>query len=439
MERPRTRYARSGEFAIAYQVHGSGDHDILWGAGPFSNVDTILDVPEAARFFERLGQFARVIRYDRRDSGLSDPVRDDLALEAHAYDALAVMDAAESQRPWLVGAQEGSRGQALVAAMHPERVAGLWAFTPTVGPPTVTAPEAAATFARELAQLHWPDAIVNIAAPDWAPDPARNAVLARYFCSCATPRQAERTLRMMVEGNVADALPLVQAPALVVRPRDLELIPYEAVKAFADAIPGAVYQEIPGNAASPWVLDVELLADIIEEFVTGTKPRRVSNRVLATVLFTDLVDSTRRAAELGDREWTRLLDRHLDSVRATIAAFDGQVVKPTGDGVLALLAGPAQAVRCAESVIADAQVLGLQVRTGVHTGEIDRTGDDVAGVGVHLAARITDAAQAGEVLVSRTVRDLAIGSELAFADRGEHELKGIPDRWTLYAASSGQP
>jgi class 3 adenylate cyclase len=211
------------------------------------------------------------------------------------------------------------------------------------------------------------------------------------------------------------------------------------VKPFVDAIPGAVYQEIPGNAASPWANDVELLADSVEEFVTGTKPRRVSNRVLATVLFTDLVDSTRRAADLGDRAWTDLLERHLASVRATIAAFDGQVVKPTGDGVLALLAGPAQAVRCAEAVIADAQVLGLQVRTGVHTGEIERGGDDVAGVSVHLAARIMAAAQAGEVLVSRTVRDLAIGSELAFTERGEHALKGIPDRWALYAASSAQP
>lgn len=206
------------------------------------------------------------------------------------------------------------------------------------------------------------------------------------------------------------------------------------MREFTDLIPGARLREIPGDAAAIFALDVDLIADIVEEFVTGAAPVLPTNRILATVMFTDLVDSTKRAAQSGDRAWANSLDRHLAATRAAVEAHGGQTVKTTGDGVLALFTGPAQGVRCAEQVIADAHGLGLDVRTGLHTGEVERTRDDVAGVAVHLAARITGQAHAGEILVSRTVRDLVIGSELSFTERGEHELKGIPDRWTIYAA-----
>jgi class 3 adenylate cyclase len=207
----------------------------------------------------------------------------------------------------------------------------------------------------------------------------------------------------------------------------------EAVQEFADLVPGAEFREIPGDAVLIYALDVELLADIIEEFTTGSAPSPPTNRILATVLFTDLVDSTRRAVQSGDRAWAGVLEQHFEQSRAAVEAHGGEMIKSTGDGVLALFPGPAQGVRCAGRIIGDARGKGLEVRTGLHTGEVERSGDDIAGLGVHLAARIMALAGAGEILVSRTVRDLVIGSELVFAERGEHELKGIPDRWAIYA------
>jgi class 3 adenylate cyclase len=240
---------------------------------------------------------------------------------------------------------------------------------------------------------------------------------------------------MSMSSDISDALPLVQAPTLAIHARDSVMTSIDETREFAGMISGAVVREIPGDAAFMYALDVDLLADIIEEFATGTRPAPLTDRVLATVLFTDLVDSTKRAVGAGDRAWAETLDRHLAATRVAVAAHGGETIKTTGDGVLALFTGPAQGVRCAEQVIADSQGLGLDVRTGVHIGEVERTRDDVAGLAIHLAARIMSLADAGEILVSRTVRDLVVGSELTFADRGEHDLKGIPDRWDLYAAA----
>ena len=437
MEVPETRYARSGELAIAYQVHGAGDSDLLLSPGLVSNVDTVWSIPEAVRLYERLGQFARVIRYDRRDSGLSDPIRDDLTLEAHADDALAVIDAAAGRRPVLIGSQDGARSLALLAATRPERVGGLIAFSPAArGTAATASPGFADTAAQAIAELtDWPGRMIDLYAPQWANDPVRARRFNRYVQSAATPRQAARLLRMSLKSDISQALPLVQAPTLVIHPRDLRIVPAAAVREFTDLIPGATLREIPGASPVMFALDVELVADIIEEFVTGAEPTTPTSRILATVLFTDLVDSTRRAAHSGDRAWANLLDRHLTATRAAVDTHGGQTIKTTGDGTLALFTGPAQGVRCGAQIISDARELGLDIRIGVHTGEVERTSDDVAGLAVHLAARIMSLAQAGEILTSRTVRDLVIGSELTFSDRGEHELKGIPDRWALYAAT----
>jgi len=438
VDRPETRYARSGGLAIAYQVFGAGDHDILLSGASASNIGSVWDIPEAARLYERLGQFARVLLYDRRDSGLSDPITDDLTLEAHAEDALAVMDAVDSQRPMLVGSVEGARSLALLAATRPERVAGLIAFAPSARGAASTSPILAENAAQAIAGLtDWPGPLVEVYTPQWATDPVRNTRTRRYFQSVASPIQAARLLRMSLTSDISQALPLVQAPTLALYPRDLKLVPEEVVREFTDLIPGARLREIPGDAAINFALDVELVADIIEEFVTGTAPAPPTNRILATVLFTDLVDSTQRAARSGDRTWTKVLDRHFDRAQAAVAAHGGETIKTTGDGVLALFAGPAHGVRCAEQIIADAGELGLEVRTGLHTGEVERTPDDVAGLAVHLAARIMGLAGTNEVLVSRTVRDLVIGSDLGFSERGEHEFKGIPDRWPIYAANRG--
>jgi len=436
VDRPRTRYARSGELAIAYQVHGSGDRDLLVNNGTASNIETVWDIPEAARFFERLGRFARVIRFDRRDSGLSDPIRDDLTLEAHADDALAVIGAAGAEKPVLMGSLDGARSLALLAATRPQEVGGLIAISPSARGGAASSPELAGSAAQTLAELtDWPGPqILALYAPDWADDPVRGDRLSRYYQTAITPRQGARLLRMSLTSDIRDVLPLVQAPTLVVHPPDLQMVPVDAVREFVELIPGATYQEVPGNAAAVFALDVEQIADVIEEFVTGTAHSSATNRVLATVLFTDLVDSTERAARTGDRAWSDVLDRHFQDTRAAVTALGGETIKTTGDGVLALFTGPGQAVRCAEQVIDDAGGLGLEVRTGLHTGEVERSSDDVAGLAVHLAARIMSRAEAGEILVSGTVRDLVIGSDLTFSDRGEHELKGIPGRWSIHAA-----
>jgi class 3 adenylate cyclase len=376
----------------------------------------------------------RLIRYDRRDVGLSDPVRDDLTLEAHADDAVAVMDAVGAQRPILMGSLDGARSLALLAATRPARVGGLILLAPSARGGAASAPEAAESAAQAIAQLtDWPRPLTELYAPQWATDPVRNDRLKRFFQACGSPRQAARLLRMSLTSDITETLPLVQTPTLVIHPRDLKLVPAESVREFAHLIPGALLREVPGDAAVKFALDVELIADIVEEFITGAAPLVRTNRVLATVLFTDLVDSTRRVVQSGDRAWADLLDRHLAASRTAVSEHDGEMVKNTGDGVLALFTGPARAVRCAGQVITDARDLSLDVRVGLHTGEVERAGDDVAGIAVHLAARIMSLADAGEILVSRTVKDLVIGSELAFTDRGKHQLKGIPDPWTLYA------
>ena len=434
MDRPKTRYARSDDLAIAYQVHGSGDHDLLFSIGPFSNIGTMWEFPEAHRLFERLGRFARVIRYDRRDSGLSDPIKDDVTLEAHVRDAVAVIEATGAQRPVLVGATEGARSLALLAATRPELVGGLIAFAPTVRGLAAHNPELVDLALEALSALDYAS-VASTVAPAWAEDPVRHDRLERYFQTCVTPLQSERVLRMMLSSDIGEALPLVQAPTLAVYPSEMAMVAVESVHEFVALTPAANFREIPGDSPLLFALDVAVVADAIEEFVTGTTPAPVTDRVLATVLFTDLVDSTRHAARAGDRTWADTLGRHLAESRAAVRDHGGLVIKTTGDGVLALFTGPAQGVRCARRLVADAHDQGLDLRSGVHTGEVERSTDDVAGLAVHLAARIMSLADAGEVLVSRTVRDLVIGSELTFSDRGEHELKGIPDRWALSAVS----
>lgn len=437
MTRPETRYARSGELAIAYQVHGSGERDLLINSGTASNIETVWALPGAERYFERLGSFARVIRFDRRDSGLSDPIREDLTLEAHADDAAAVIEAVGAERPILMGSLDGARSLALLAATRPELVGGLIAISPSVRGGAASAPGFADSAAQTIAELtEWPGRqLIEIYAPNWASDPERRDRLSRYFQTTLSPRQGAQLLRMSLTSDISDVLPMVQAPTLVIHPPDLEMITVETVREFVELIPGASYREVRGNAAFLLALDVDEVADVIEEFVTGTAPVSAKGRILATVLFTDLVDSTKRAAQTGDRAWTGLLDQHFEKARVAVRAHGGEMVKTTGDGVLALFTGPGQGVRCAAQMIAEARGQGLTVRTGLHTGEVERSVDDVAGLAVHLAARIMGRAEAGEILVSGTVRDLVIGSELSFSARGEHELKGIPGRWTIYAAA----
>jgi len=433
MQIPETHYARSGDLLIAYQAFGSGPHDVLLNSGPASNVETVWSLPEAVKLFERLGRFARVILFDRRDTGISDPFRDDLTLEAHTADALAVMDEVETERPVLVGSTEGARSLVTLAAMHPERAAGLIALAPSVRGGAAEAPEVAERLAEDIARKDWPDRLVGWYAPEWSREPLRRDRISRYIRTIATPRQARRLLALSLSSDISDVLPHVQVRTLVVWPRDCSFLPEEGARDFADLIPGAEYREVAGDAVFTYAFEIDTLADLIEEFVTGTAPAAATNRVLATVLFTDLVGSTERATELGDASWSGLLEGHHVAAREAVESHGGRMVKTLGDGVRATFSGPAQAVRCAKQIIAEAGSEDLEVRSGVHSGEVEVSSDDISGLAVHLAARIMDLAGAGEILVSRTVRDLVVGSELQFADRGKQELKGIEEPWHLYA------
>jgi class 3 adenylate cyclase len=432
---PETYYARSGELAIAYQVHGDGPYDLVFSGTTASNVETVWALPEAHRLFERLARFARVIRFDRRDTGISDPIKADLTLEAHVSDALAVMDAVGAEQPVLLGGLDGARSLAALAALHPERVGRLVAIAATARGGAAAAPEVAEAVSHSLVGLEWPVSIMPLWVPDWMDDPVRLERATRYVRTSVTPRQARRLFEMSLRSDLTGVLPLVQAPTLVLWPRDAP-VPEAACREFADLIPGSTFRVFDGGGALMlYALDVDLLADTIEEFVTGTVPAPPSSRVLASVLFTDVVDSTALASRMGDRAWTGMLERHHETAGALIAGHGGEVVKSLGDGLLAVFSGPAQAVRCAREVIEDARTAGLDIRTGVHVGEIERRQGDVAGLAVHLAARIMARARPGEVLVSRTVRDLVVGSELRFEDRGECELKGFDEPWTVFAAA----
>src|SRR5829696_3575306 len=317
VDRPKTRYARSGDLRIAYQVHGSGPHDIVFIGGTQASVETAWQFPEAMRLFERLGRFARVIRFDRRDHGLSDPA-DDLTLEAIAADALAVMDAVGAERPVLLSGLDGARSLAVLAATHPDRAGALVALSPSarsliLDDEELTSAAATAVADGELA------ASAGLFAPRYVADPVRADRLERSMQSTVTPLQVKRFMQMTLASDVTSVLPLVQAPTLVLHPVDA-VIPADSARAFADLIPGAQFRGFPGADLFVYVLDPDPLADMIEEFVTGTAPAPVTDRVLATVLFTDLVDSTQRAAQTGDRVWAGILDRHLAATRAAGSA-----------------------------------------------------------------------------------------------------------------------
>lgn len=435
MRIPETHYASSGELSIGYQVHGSGAHDLLFSGTTASNVETVWSLPEAHRLFERLGRFARVIRFDRRDTGISDPIRDDLTLEAHAADALAVLDAVGAERAVLLGGAEGSRSMAALAATHPERVVSLLAIAPAARGIATEASHIIEEAVRAIVDHNWPGGVVDLWAPDAVDDPAQYDRFARYMRTSMTPRQLRRVIEMSLRSDLSEVLPHVQAPTLVLWPQG-SAFPEASSREFARLIPGAIFRPIPGPAIMLYAMDVDRLADVIEEWVTGTAPRPVNSRVLASVLFTDLVGSTARAASLGDRAWTTLLSHHHRDVEETVRQHGGEVIKLLGDGALATFSGPTQAVRCAQVVISQAGHLDLAVRAGVHTGEVERSDNDIAGLAVHVAARISALAEGGEILVSRTVKDLVVGSELRFDARGEHTLKGVPDQWPLFAPTT---
>jgi pimeloyl-ACP methyl ester carboxylesterase len=439
---PETRYTKSGDLNIAYQVAGEGPLDLIYVPGWISNVELMWEEPSHAHVLERLAGFSRLILFDKRGTGLSDPVPLDRlpTLEQRMDDVRAVLDAVGCERAALFGFSEGGLMSVLFAATYPERITALvlyGTFAKRIRShdyPWAPTPEARR---REIADLerNWADRMdLDQLAP--SEDDAFKRRLATYFRRSASPGAAVALLRMNTQIDVRDVLPSIQAPTLVLHRTHDRDVNVEEGRWIADRIPGAKYVELAGDAHTLWAGDTDAVVDEIEEFLTGVRRGPEPDRVLATVLFTDIVGSTERASELGDRRWRELLEQHHAVVRRHIDRFQGREVDTVGDGFLAAFDGPARAVRCARAIGDALRELGIDVRAGLHTGECELVDDKVAGVAVHTGARVAARAGPGEVLVSQTVKDLVAGSGIEFEERGEHVLKGVPGQWRLYAVSS---
>lgn len=443
-EVPVTRFARNGDVHLAYQVVGGSPIDLLFVDDWVHHVEQVWEVPEFARFLRRLSSFARLIHFDRRGTGLSDPVpMDDLPdLETQVEDAMAVLDAAGSERPVVLGIQVGSLIAMLLAATHPDRCRSLVLYAPAAM--ALDAPDhpmgLSAAEVEEIIQslirnvTSGGDPGLEVLAPSHAGDERFGWQLARLQRSSVRPGSVGHFFRQSLLTDLRHVLPVIQTSTLVLHRTGDRVVPVELAREVASLIPRATLRELPGTDHLAFAGDSDLVVDEIEEFLTGTRTGAEPDRVLATLVFTDIVDSTRHTAKLGDRRWHDLLDEHRARVRRDLARFKGAELATTGDGFLAAFDGPARAVRCALSVVAGAEALGLQVRAGVHAGEVDLRGTDASGLTVHIAARVAALAAAGEVLVSSTVKDLLVGSGIEFESSGEHHLKGVPDVWRLFAA-----
>lgn len=436
---PQTRYARSGDLHIAYQVVGSGPIDLVYVPSWISQVEHYWEEPGIARYLERLASFSRLILFDRRGSGLSDPVLRAPTLEEQMDDVVAVMDAAGSEQAAVFAQLEGGAMAALFAATHPERTTALVLYEAMAR--MSWAPDYDWAPRREERRVHaaapWGDGSRVLAlAPRSSADPRIRHWFARLERLAASPGTAAKLLMMNAEVDVRAVLPSISVPTLVLHRAEDKAIDIRHSRYLAEHVPGARYVELPGDEAITFGADVNSLVDEIEEFLTGARNSSDTERILATVMFSDIVDSTRRAAELGDRRWRDVLESVEQAVARELTRFRGHTVKTMGDGFLATFDGPARAIRCAAAIREAARSLfGLEVRTGLHTGEVELIRNDVGGIAVHIGARVAAIAQPGEVLVSGTVKDLVVGSGIGFEDRGERELKGVPGRWRLWAVT----
>jgi class 3 adenylate cyclase len=440
---PETRYARTGDVHIAYQVVGDGPIDLLWVPTWVWQLEHVWEQPWIARAFQRISSFARLITFDRRGTGLSDPIQGAPTLEQQMDDVVAVMDAVGSERAAVMAMLEAGSMACLFAATHPERTGALILYEAT--PRMTKAPGYDWPLTSEEREAHveplraaWGTGawVLGMSSPiGGANGPAREWA-SKLERLAASPGTAASLFRMHSDVDVRPVLPSIQAPTLVLhRPGD-EFIDIRHSRYIADHVPGAKFVELPGVHTLPFGPGQDELLDDLEEFLTGARHAPDPERILATVMFSDIVDSTRRAAEMGDRRWRGVLESIDGSIDRVLDRYRGRAVKKMGDGLLATFDGPARGIQCA-TAIRDAALAehGLEIRSGLHTGEIELIGDDVGGIAVHIGARVGASADPGEVLVSNTVKDLVVGSGLDFQDRGEHELRGVPGAWRLWAVA----
>lgn len=439
---PETKYARSGGVHIAYQVVGEGPIDVLWVPTWIWQIEHMWEDPSTARMLETLASFSRLIMFDRRGLGLSDPRPGGGAptLEEQMDDVVAVMDAAGSGEAAVVAMLDAAAMACLFAATHPERTRALilhegqpcMSWAPDYDWPMT--PERRREY-LELVGEDWGSGERVIAVTSGA-DARFRQWAGRLERLAASPGTAMDVVRMNGQIDVRPVLPSIQAPTLVLHRPDNQTVDNRHSLYLAEHIPGAKGRELRGRHTLPFGPGQDEFVEEIEEFLTGARHVAAPERVLATVMFGDIVDSTRRAAELGDRRWRRLLEEFGRTYERELRRFRGRVVKELGDGVLATFDGPARAIMCAEAVQEVARsAFGLELRAGMHTGEVEVLGDDIGGIAVHIAARVLNCAQPGELIVSGTVKDLVVGSGIAFEDRGEHELRGVPGRWRLWAVA----
>jgi pimeloyl-ACP methyl ester carboxylesterase len=437
MAAPETRYAKSGDINVAYQVLGEGPIDLVYVWGWLSHLDFQWTEPTLTTFFRRLAGFSRLIMFDKRGTGLSDPVAGAPSFDERMDDIRAVMDAVGSERAALLGFSEGTALSALFAASHPERTTGLILYdgfavgTLVEGAPVDQEWRETALKVRETIDRWGQGETMKWIAPTLADDPVLKRFWGAFERASMSPGMAASLWEAIQRVDVRHVLPSITVPTLVLHHANSP-IPAAGGRLMAELIPGARYLELPGRDHLPGAGDPDAVAGEVEEFLTGARAGARPDRVLATVLFTDIVDSTGHASELGDTAWRRLLERHDALVRSQLGHFRGREVKQIGDGFLASFDGPARAIRCAGAVVEEARELGIELRAGLHTGECELIGDDLGGMAVHVAARVGARAQPGEVLVSGTVKDLVMGSGIDLADRGVHELRGVPGKWQLF-------
>lgn len=438
---PETRYARSGTVNIAYQIVGDGPRDLILVPGWVSNIEVLWEEPAVARFLRRLASFSRLIVFDKRGTGLSDRSGELPDLETRMDDVRAVMDAVGAERAALCGYSEGGVMCALFAATYPTRTSSLI----MVGSYSLLKPASDHPWGRtaegqqqllDMTQKAWGGPVgIEARAPSMAQDERFRQWWARFLRLSASPGAAAALHRMNYEIDIRHVLPAIRVPALLLHAKDDLAVDVHCSRYMAERIPSAKYVELAGSDHLPWCANADAIVDEIEEFLTGVRHEPALDRILATILFVDIVGSTERAAALGDQRWRDLLEDFYARVRRQLQQFRGVEVGTAGDGVLATFDGPARGIRCARSIVDAVRAIGIELRAGLHTGECEVIGKDIGGIAVHTAARVAALATAGEVLVSHTVKDLVAGSGIRFDPRGTHTLKGVPSEWRLFAAS----